>query len=325
MIIVTGGAGFIGSALIWKLNQRNVDDIVVVDHLGTDERWRNLVPLRYMDYYDSGEFIDKLERDYFGSSIDAIFHLGACSSTTENDAGFLIENNFRYTLRLALWWEKHPETRFIYASSAATYGDGSRGYMDDETKLHELRPLNMYGYSKHLFDCVAARRGWFEKIVGLKYFNVYGPNEYHKGEMRSLVNKSYVKIRDEGALSLFKSYRDGYADGEQKRDFIYIKDVLEMTLFFFDKKSTGGLFNVGSGNARTWNDLARAMFTAMNKPVRIDYIPMPEYLKPKYQYFTQANPAKLRKAGCNHSCLSLEEAVKEYILKYLAPNLVLGE
>ncbi len=233
-----------------------------MDHLGESEKWKNLAPLRFADYLDRQEFIVRLERGEFGDAIEAIFHLGACSSTTEKNADFLLENNYRYSARIAQWRENHPGCRLIYASSAATYGDGSRGYADNEDDLHILRPLNMYGYSKHLFDCLAKRKGWLTHIVGLKYFNVFGPNEYHKGDMRSVINKSYAGVRDRGVMKLFKSHRPEYADGEQKRDFIYIKDALEMTLFFLDHPEANGIFNIGTGVARSWNDVAAAIFVS---------------------------------------------------------------
>jgi len=317
MIIITGGSGFIGSALVWRLNQKSVTDILVVDHCAESEQWKNLVPLRFNDYLDRQEFITRLERGDFGNSIEAILHMGACSSTTEKNADFLLENNYRYTLRIALWRESHPACRLIYASSAATYGDGSRGYADNEKELHTLRPLNMYGYSKQLFDCYAERKGWLKHIVGLKYFNVFGPNEYHKGDMRSVINKAYPDVRDKGIMRLFKSYRKEYADGEQKRDFIYIKDALEMTLFFLEKPAVNGIFNIGTGTARTWNDIARALFAAAGKKPAIDFIPMPENIRDKYQYFTQADLTKLRNAGCRHQCMPLENAVPDYVKNYL--------
>jgi ADP-L-glycero-D-manno-heptose 6-epimerase len=325
MIIITGGAGFIGSALVWALNERGRTDILIVDHLGTSEKWRNLVPLRYLDYIDKTEFPGILESGRFGSSVDAVVHLGACSSTTEVDADYLMENNYHYTLRLARWWEQHQAVRFIYASSAATYGDGQKGYSDDESALETLRPLNMYGYSKHLFDLAARRHGWLKNIVGIKYFNVYGPNEYHKGDMRSVINKAYPRVRDEGVMALFKSYREGYDDGGQQRDFIYVKDAVAMTLFFLDAPGVGGLYNVGTGTAHSWNELAGAIFDAAGKETKIEYIPMPEHLQPKYQYFTQADLAKIRAAGCMHRCRDLHEAMREYVTQYLEPGRVLGE
>ena len=246
--------------------------------------------------------------------------MGACSSTIETDADYLMENNFHYSVRLARWWKNHQNTRFIYASSAATYGDGRFGYTDDYSVLDKLRPLNMYGYSKHLFDCYAFREGWLEKITGLKFFNVFGPNEYHKGEMRSLINKAYSRVRDEGVMSLFKSYNPQYQHGQQKRDFIYIKDVVEMVLFFMDNPDIGGLFNIGTGEARSWNDLANAIFRAVNKPAAIEYIEMPLILRDKYQYFTQADQSRLKSVGCNHICMSLEDAIEDYVCNYLATN-----
>lgn len=320
MIIVTGGAGFIGSAIVWRLNQRGEDDILIVDHLGEDEKWKNLVPLRFHDYLDRDAFLERLERGDLGSRIRAVFHMGACSSTTEKDAGYLMENNYRYTLRLASWQERHPNCRFIYASSAATYGDGAQGYRDDEAGLHDLRPLNMYGYSKHLFDLYALRRGWLDRIVGLKYFNVFGPNEGHKGDMRSVIHKAYPGVRDDGRIRLFESYRDDYGHGEQQRDFIYVKDAVDMTLFFLENRGANGIFNIGTGKARTWNDVAGAMFNALDRPAHIEYIPMPEHLKEKYQYYTCADMEKLRAAGCPHACKTLEEAVEEYLGAYLSED-----
>ena len=323
MIIVTGGAGFIGSAIVWRLNQQGEDDILIVDHLEEDEKWKNLVPLRFCDYLDRDAFLERLERGDpggLGGSIRAIIHMGACSSTTEKDAGYLMENNYRYTLRLASWQERHPNCRFIYASSAATYGDGSRGYRDHEAGLRDLRPLNMYGYSKHLFDLHALRRGWLDRIVGLKYFNVFGPNEGHKSDMRSVIHKAYPGVRDEGRIRLFESYRNDYGHGEQQRDFIYVKDAVDMTLFFLKNRRANGIFNIGTGKARTWNDVAGAMFNALDRRAHIEYIPMPENLKEKYQYYTCADMEKLRAAGCNHACRTLEEAVEEYLGTYLAAD-----
>lgn len=324
MIVVTGGAGFIGSAILWRLNQRGRDDILVVDHLGESEKWKNLVPLRFTDYLDRSVFIHRLEAGDFGDAVEAVFHLGACSSTTERDADYLMENNYRYTARIAEWAKAHPECRFIYASSAATYGNGDQGYEDDEARLHRLRPLNMYGYSKHLFDLLARRKGWLSRMVGLKYFNVYGPNEDHKGDMRSLINKAYPGVRDQGEIRLFQSHREDYGHGEQRRDFIYVKDAVEMTLFFLDHPEVNGIFNIGAGEARTWNEVAAALFQAVGKPGDIEYIPMPEGLRAKYQYFTRAEMAKLRKAGGDHVPMSLEAAVGEYVTDYLEPERPLG-
>jgi ADP-L-glycero-D-manno-heptose 6-epimerase len=323
MIVITGGSGFIGSALVWRLNRKSVSDILVVDHLAESEKWRNLVPLKFSDYLDRQEFIARLERGDFGNSIEAILHMGACSSTTEKNADYLLENNYRYTIRIAQWRERHAGCRLIYASSAATYGDGGQGYADNEEELDKLRPLNMYGYSKHLFDLYAKKRGWLNQIVGLKYFNVFGPNEYHKGDMRSVINKAYPGVRDKGTMRLFRSHKKEYADGTQKRDFIYIKDALEMTLFFLEESGVNGLYNIGTGTARSWNDIAAALFDAAGKRANIEYVDMPEAIRDKYQYFTCADLSKLRKAGCKHQCMSLEDAIADYVKNYLASGAVL--
>jgi len=320
MVVVTGGAGFIGSAIVCALNDRRREDILVVDHLGSSEKWKNLVGLRFSDYMDRSQFIEALEGGKFGGEIEAIIHLGACSSTTETDANYLMENNYRYTRRIAQWWERHDDARLIYASSAATYGAGGNGYRDDISQLHTLRPLNMYGYSKHLFDLAALKCGWLERIVGIKYFNVFGPNEYHKGDMRSVINKAFAGVRDNGVISLFRSHRPQYGDGEQLRDFIYVKDAVAMTLFFLDNPRIGGIYNVGTGKARSWNDVARALFSAAGRELHIDYVDMPVHLRDKYQYFTQADTGNLRAAGCSHECRPLEESVGEYVREYLAPG-----
>lgn len=324
MIVVTGGAGFIGSALVWRLNQRGRQDILIVDHLGSTDKWRNLVSLRYDDYLDKADFIARLESGAFADAIEAILHLGACSATTETNADYLMENNYRYTARIARWWERHPKSRFIYASSAATYGAGEQGYADDEQSLLSLRPMNMYGYSKHLFDCTALKSGWLKGIVGLKYFNVFGPNENHKADMRSVVSKAFGRIRDEGVISLFKSYRGDYKDGEQVRDFIYVKDAVDMTLFFLDHPDKNGIYNIGTGKARSWNDVARSLFLAMGKKPRIEYIPMPETIRSKYQYYTQADIVKLRRAGYDCECWSLEDAIADYANNYLRTDSLLS-
>ena len=317
MIVVTGGAGFIGSALVWALNRRGRDDILVVDRLGRTDKWRNLAGLRFSDYLDKTDFSENLEQGHYGETIEAILHMGACSSTTETDADYLMANNYGYTVRIAAWRASHRTCRLIYASSAATYGDGARGYRDDEDQLETLRPLNMYGYSKHLFDLRARREGWLADIAGLKYFNVFGPHEGHKGEMRSVINKAYPGVRDTGRMRLFKSYRPDYADGEQRRDFIYIKDAVALTLFFLDHPTVNGLFNVGSGQARSWNAVARALFAATGQPGVIDYIAMPDELRDKYQYYTCADMTKLKAAGGTLRCTLLEAAVQDYVRNYL--------
>jgi ADP-L-glycero-D-manno-heptose 6-epimerase len=317
-VLVTGGAGFIGSALVWALNRRGCDDIVVCDRLGTDEKWRNLAPLRFAEFVEADDLPARLKNGALGK-FDLVLHLGACSSTTERDAGFLFRNNFEFTRDLAEW-SLAKKVRFVYASSAATYGDGSAGMADDDTKLDALRPLNMYGYSKHLFDLHARRAGYLKKIVGLKYFNVFGPNEDHKGDMRSLVHKSFAQVKNEGVIRLFKSYRKDFRDGEQKRDFLYVKDCVAMTLHLAANKKAGGLFNVGSGAARTWIDLANSVFAALDKRPKIEFIEMPEAIRAKYQYFTQADISRLRGAGYAAPVTSLEEAVTDYVRNHLATD-----
>lgn len=320
--VITGAAGFIGSALAFRLNQLGRDNLILVDALGTDTRWKNLVPLRYSDYYDRKDFLESLLSGKLeGLKIKAIFHLGACSATTEADAGFLLKNNFEYTKLLAEWCgSRKVPVRFIYASSAATYGDGSLGYSDDHALLANLRPLNPYGYSKHLFDLWALRHGGFAQAVGLKYFNVYGPNEYHKGDMKSMVAKAHAQIHAAGSVHLFKSLRSDYRDGEQMRDFVHVMDAVDMTLFFLNPKVPGGIYNVGTGKARTWVDMMNAVFKAMGRDPRIEFIPLPEALRDRYQYFTEAKMTKIRSAGYRKSIQSLEEGVAAYI-----PYLEMGD
>ncbi|KAF0180216.1 MAG: ADP-L-glycero-D-manno-heptose 6-epimerase [Nitrospirae bacterium] len=331
MIIITGGAGFIGSAVIWRLNQLGRDDILVVDHLGTNEKWKNLTPLRFTDYVEKDDFLEAVanrKRSALVTSllkrIEAILHLGACSSTTELDASFLMMNNFAYTKQLALF-AADRSVRFVYASSAATYGNGSQGFSDDESLLGSLRPLNVYGYSKHLFDLWAWRSGLLAGIAGLKYFNVFGPNEYHKGDMSSLVLKAYGQIRESSKLKLFRSHRAGYADGEQVRDFIYVKDAVDMTLHILDNAAANGIFNIGSGTATTWNCLAQSIFGALDVPCRIEYIDMPPGIRRNYQYHTCAATAKFQLSGYSGTAMSLHDAVCDYVTNYLKTGQRLGE
>lgn len=321
-VLVTGGAGFIGSALVWALNQRGCERIVVCDHLGTDEKWRNLTPLHFEDYVEAPDLRPRLESGALGK-FDVILHLGACSATTERDASYLIRNNFEFTKDLAKW-ALNNGARFVYASSAATYGDGAHG-MSDGAALEPLRPLNMYGYSKHLFDLYAQRAGFLNRIVGLKYFNVYGPNEDHKADMRSVVHKSYAQVLESGTIRLFKSYKPEYADGEQKRDFLYIKDAVAMTLHLAATSSAGGLFNLGSGEAHTWNELVHAIFAALGREPKIEYVEMPEALREKYQYFTQADISKLRASGYRDPLIPLADSVADYVRNYLATGARLGD
>ncbi len=324
-IVVTGGAGFIGSSLIWALNERGIDNILVIDRMGEDDKFKNLVPLRFDDFKDADRFLADLEsRPGQFDDVSAVFHLGACTDTTERDSHYLIRNNYEYTRTMALW-ALDKGKRFIYASSAATYGDGSRGMSDADDWIGKLRPLNMYGYSKHLFDLFARRHGMLDNIVGLKYFNIFGTNEYQKGDMRSLVHKAFEQIRSSGRVGLFKSYHPDYRDGEQMRDFLYVNDAVAMMLHLAEKSGAAGIFNIGSGEANTWISLVSAIFTALEKPEEIDFIEMPESLRSKYQYFTRADISKLQKAGYEKQVTPLAEAVADCVKNYLVPGKRLGE
>lgn len=322
MIVVTGGAGFIGSALIHGLNKKGIKDIWVVDQVDHPEKQENLNPLIFDKLVDKDVFLkDVLEKKL--PNCDAILHMGACSSTIETNEAFLNENNYEYTKHLASFCLE-KEVRFIYASSAATYGAGENGYSDDESRLDVLRPLNLYGDSKQKLDLWAKAQGALNKLVGLKYFNVFGPNEYHKQEMQSMVRKGFLQVQDVGKLRLFKSYKPEYSDGGQERDFLYIKDAVAMTLFFLERQEIGGIFNVGSGKARNWNDLAKALFASMNVQENIEYIEMPAEIRNQYQYYTCSDTQKIRDAGYSNPIMSLEEGIEDYVKEYLIPGKHLG-
>jgi len=310
MIVLTGGAGFIGSAFLWKLNSEGISDVIVVDHLDQTDKWKNLLGKRFLDYIQKDEFLSLVE-DNKAPVPTHVVHMGACSSTTLTDAGYFIKNNYEYSKKLAEW-ALSKRVPFLYASSAATYGDGSFGYSDADENTRRLRPLNMYGYSKQLFDLWVLESELSDKVTGLKFFNVFGPNEYHKGDMRSVVCKAFQRARDEGKISLFKSYRDDFPDGEQKRDFIYVKDAVEVMYDLFKDPGITGIFNLGTGEARSWNDLALSLFKALGRAPNIEYIEMPGTLREKYQYFTQADMTRLLEAGLEHEFRTLEEAVKDY-------------
>lgn len=310
-IVITGAAGFIGRNVVEELNRRGYEDLLLVDVLGTENKWKHLLGLRYEDLLSPARFLDWIESGKLGS-VERVVHLGACSATTERNADFLLENNYRYTRRLCEWCIQ-TGARFVYASSAATYGEGELGYSDDDAITPLLKPLNMYGYSKHMFDLWALRHKLLDRIVGLKYFNVFGPYEDSKGDMRSVVSKAYQQIRQTGDVQLFRSYRPEYADGEQMRDFVYVKDAVDVTLHFALDSETGGLFNCGTGQARTWKDLVLAVYAGMGIQPQITFIDMPESLRGKYQYFTQAEVSKLRKSGYLRPFTVLEDAVREYV------------
>jgi ADP-L-glycero-D-manno-heptose 6-epimerase len=313
--IVTGAAGFIGRNLVAALNARGARDVLIVDRLDAANKL-NLNDLRFSAYMDKGDFRRDILADKV-KPVDTVFHIGACSSTTETDEKYITDNNFQYTRDLCDWCLNH-NTRFIYASSAATYGDGSLGYSDADDITPKLRPLNLYGWSKQNFDTWALNNRHFNRIVGLKYFNVYGPHEDHKDDMRSVVNKAYGQILKTDEVKLFKSYDPKYKDGEQERDFVYVKDAVKVTLFFHDHPDVSGLFNCGTGNARTWLDLVNAVFAAMERKPNISFIEMPDNIRDKYQYHTEADVSKLRKAEYKEEFTSLENGVRDYVQGYLA-------
>jgi len=321
VIAVTGGAGFIGSAIIRSLNLRGITDILVVEeHELSSEKKKNLEFLKFSRVVEAGEFLSSYGKGKIKPG--AVFHMGACSSTTETDREYIMRVNYHYTREIAQA-AAASSSRFIYASSAATYGDGTLGFSDEHSRLKEYTPLNLYGESKHLFDIYALESGLLESIAGIKYFNVYGPNEYHKKSMRSFVVKAYEQIQNEGEIRLFKSYRDDIGDGEQRRDFLYIKDAADMTLHFFDNPGICGIFNAGTGIARTWNSLARSVFSAMGISARIKYVDMPEELRGQYQYYTCADTAKLLESGYRKETHSLEKGIEDYVRNYL-PDRRLG-
>ncbi len=318
MYIVTGGAGFIGSAMVWRLNQAGITDILVVDNLACTEKWRNLVNARYRDYIHRDAFLRFIRRGETPfQKVAAVIHLGACSSTTERDADFLMENNFHYSREVCRYALRHG-ARFVNASSAATYGDGSLGFSDSLETTLRLAPLNMYGYSKQLFDLWAHRENLLGHIASVKFFNVYGPNEYHKGDMRSVICKAFEEISETGRMRLFASDRPDYPDGGQMRDFVYVKDAVETLFWLLEHPGVNGILNIGSGVARTWNDLVRAVFASMDLPAQIDYVPMPAHLAGKYQYFTRAETQWMKRAGFQTPFHSLEAGIDDYVRGYLS-------
>lgn len=317
MILLTGGAGFIGSCFLKKLNDNGIKDVVIVDHLGKSNKWKNLVGKRFHSFFSKEEFLDFIVTKKFTNyKFDAIIHLGACTNTTETDLDYLMLNNFQYSVKLAELALQH-DSRFIFASSAATYGLGELNY--DDSLIFELKPLNPYGFSKYLFDCWVVENSLQSTFVGLKFFNVYGPNEYHKGEMTSMVYKAFIQVQHSNFIKLFKSTHPDYADGDQKRDFIYVFDVLNILWQLLNSK-IGGIFNLGTGVARSWNELALSVFSALGKEPKIDYIEMPETLKPQYQNFTQAKMDKLCNFLGNINFTSLEDGINDYVHRFLLNN-----
>jgi len=321
MLVVTGGGGFIGSALVWALNDAGHADIVIVDRFGTDDKWRNIAKRDFFEIVPIEALPAWLDR--FGGEVEAVFHLGANSSTTETDADLIIQTNLNSSI--ALWrWCAANRTKLIYASSAATYGDGTEGF-DDAGGLAEfkrLRPMNLYGWSKQAFDLWALReaaKGHAPPLwVGLKFFNVFGPNEYHKADMMSLVAKNYAKIAAGDTIRLFKSHRPGVADGDQQRDFVYVKDCVEAALWLWRQATESGIYNIGSGTARSFRELMEATGAACGRPPRIEYVDIPPAIRSNYQYVTEAKLSRLRAAGYNAPFTPLEEAVADFVGNYLA-------
>jgi len=324
--VVTGGGGLIGSAIVWGLNNLGYRNIWIIDWIEPQsKKEKNLLPLNYERVIAPEKFREMIaEKSDELHSVSHIFHLGACSSTTETNEEYLNDNNLSYTRELCEWSLEHG-VRFVYASSASTYGDGSMGMDDQEENLEKFTPLNLYGWSKHKFDLLAKERSWLDHIVGLKYFNVYGPNEEHKADMRSVVSKAYEQILQTGEMTLFKSHNPDYLDGEQLRDFLFVKDAVLMTIWLAENHHANGLFNLGSGKARSWLDLGKAIFTALGKDPAIRFIEMPVMLRDKYQYFTEANIEKIRSVGYQQNLFSLEEGVGDYVRNYLMKNLRLGQ
>lgn len=318
LIVLTGGAGFIGSGVIRHLNDRGLNNIIVVDDLRKAEKWKNLIGKRIVDVVSRHTFFDWLHGKE--NLIEAFIHLGACTSTVETDADYLIDNNYRFSQRLVQYAIKNGQ-RFIYASSAATYGDGNDGFSDDHSQMDKLKPLNMYGFSKHLFDLWLKSEGLLEQVVGLKYFNVFGPNELHKGRMASPIPRLLEAAQKDGVVKLFKSSEPKrYSDGNQERDFIYVKDVARMTCAFLENEAYG-IYNIGRGSVGTWNQMASAIFKAIDKPVNIEYIPMPVDLIGKYQNHTLADMRKTNGVLKKQTvCMSLEDSIKDYVCNYLIPG-----
>jgi ADP-L-glycero-D-manno-heptose 6-epimerase len=314
VLVLTGGAGFIGSCFLKKLNDEGIEDILVVDHLGNNDKWKNLVGKKFTRFVHKDDFRDLLFENKLEGLIEAIIHIGACSTTTERNADYVFENNLNYSIDVAAYAAEN-DIKFLYASSAATYGDGAEGYSDK--KYDNLKPMNVYGLSKHLFDQWVISNDLQKVFIGLKYFNVFGPNEYHKGEMASMIYKSFLQIHNLGKVRLFKSNDKKYKDGEQKRDFVYIKDVVEIMWQMLNTDKFAGIYNIGTGKARSWNDLVNSVFKAMKKKVDIEYIDMPENLNEQYQNFTQADMNKLKRSKVKFEFSTLEDSIQDYVSKHL--------
>jgi len=319
MILITGAAGFIGSAVACALNRAGRSDLILSDRLGERDKWKNIVGLRYNRFVHCTELLSFLNEDPQADAITAVVHLGACSDTTEIDMDYLLANNVDFSILLCQW-AREQGNRFVYASSAAVYGDGSLGFSDADKLTPKLRPLNKYGFSKWMFDMWVLENGLADKVAGLRYFNVFGPNEYHKGKMASVVFHSVPQVQKTGKIRLFESHVPDCGHGEQARDFIYIDEVIDATLFALNNDKANGIFNVGTGRAHTFNDLARGVFDGLGKSPVIEYFPMPEELQGRYQYFTKADMQRLHAAGYAEQPDRFREFVARYVRDYLVPG-----
>jgi ADP-L-glycero-D-manno-heptose 6-epimerase len=317
MIVITGAAGFIGSVLAKTLNKRVNEELLLVDNLGQKEKWKNLRNINCYGFADRDNFIRDIESGKFSAkNINAVLHIGACTNTTEYNVDYLFRQNFDYSVRLCNWCMENG-IRFIYASSASVYGDGSLGFSDNDELTEKLQPLNPYGFSKWMFDQWVLKTGKINSVTGLRFFNVFGPNEYHKDTMASVIYRYFPTVKKEKIIRLFKSYKQGIGHGEQKRDFVYVKDIVSVIEFFMENKNINGIYNLGSGRARSYNDLGKSIFSALDYKFKVEYFDMPEVLRDKYQYFTEADLSKLRDAGYKKPFMELEDAVGDYVKNYL--------
>lgn len=319
MIVITGGMGFIGSVLLSKFNQNKIKHIIIVDEFDNTDKWKNLLKKKFIDLIDKYEFLEKLKNKKFIKNIKTIIHLGACSNTTETDMNFLYNTNTKYSQDL-LYYCLENNIRFIYASSAAVYGNGKFGFSDSNELTPLLEPLNKYGFSKWLFDNFLVQNNYSDLVAGLRFFNVFGPNEYHKGNMRSVIYNAYFEAINLNKIFLFKSNDFNIKDGEQKRDFIYVKDVVDIIFYFYENYKLNGIYNIGTGNAETFNSLANFVFQSINKKINIEYIEMNENIKNQYQNFTQADITKLRQTGYKKEFFDFKNAIDDYIKGYLITN-----
>lgn len=319
MILITGAAGFIGSAIAWEMSRRGRAGLVLCDGLGSGEKWKNLRELRFRRFVHRDDLFTYLDRDPEAGRIEAVVHLGACSCTTQSDMDFLLRSNVDFSIRLCTWCLERG-ARFVYASSAAVYGDGSRGFSDADELTPHLQPLNKYGFSKWMFDMWVLEHGFADRVAGMRYFNVFGPNEYHKGEMASVIFRAFPQAAQEGMVRLFESHRDGIAHGEQARDFVSVDEAVAITMFLLETPAANGIFNAGTGRAHTFNELAAGLFEGLGRSPRIEYFPMPPELRDRYQYFTCADMSRLQAAGFVPGPDRFQEHVAGYVRDYLLPG-----